>query len=107
MHNNFANLKTQCAYKLKEKLDRWKIRFTMNETDKELFVQEAENVRIVNPDKGWKTKLEDKDTLKQIIGRSPDIFDMINMKQVFDVRKIIVNEEPTVSIQISRDEELY
>jgi hypothetical protein len=29
------------------------------------------------------------------------------MKQVFDVRKIIVNEEPTVSIQISRDEELY
>ena len=108
MKNNFANLKTQCAFKLKEKMQKGKIRLNMNAEDKELFVQEAENIRVKNPDTWGKTKLEEKEELKRILWRSPDIFDMVMMKQVFDVRKIISdNAYKTPVITISRDEELY
>jgi hypothetical protein len=39
----------------------------MTDEDKDTFIQEAENLRINNPDKGGKIKLEAKEEMKRII----------------------------------------
>ncbi|MDR0650234.1 MAG: hypothetical protein LBG59_02250 [Candidatus Peribacteria bacterium] len=43
-------------------------------------------------------RVEEKSILKDIIGRSPDIYDMVMMRQVYDVRKIVSTTENIVPV---------
>lgn len=86
---NYKNLKTQCLFKLRELMEKWLIsideRAFSNDNDKELFIQELENVMTKNVDKEWKIELETKDEMKERIGRSPDLLDAFFMKMYFHI----------------------
>ena len=88
---NYKNLKTQCLFKLRELMEKWLVsideRAFQNDNDKELFIQELENVMLKNVDKEWKVELETKDEMKERIGRSPDLLDAFFMKMYFHIVK--------------------
>jgi len=88
---NYKNLKTQCQFKLRELMEKWLVsideRAFQNDSDKELFIQELENVMLKNVDKEGKIELESKDEMKERIWRSPDLLDAFFMKFYFNIVK--------------------
>jgi hypothetical protein len=88
---NYANLKVQCLFKLRELIEKWKISIDeqafSNDNDKELFIQELENVMTKNIDKEWRIEVETKDEMKERIWRSPDLLDAFFMKMYFHIVK--------------------
>ena len=104
---NYKNLKTQCLFKLRELMEKWLVsideRAFQNDNDKELFIQELENVMLKNVDKEGKVELETKDEMKERIGRSPDLLDAFFMKFYFHIVKD--TEEKKVIHQIYERED--
>ena len=95
---NFGNLKTQCCLILQELMREGKISLkNLTTEEKDLLRQEMENIRIKDPYSD-KIYLEKKEELKRRILRSPDIFDAIMMRMVFEVyrREKVESKYPTV-----------
>lgn len=85
---NYNNLKSQCYYKLAEYVNK-NIIF-VKEPSAEIkanIIQELEQVKQHNMDKDSKKQVLPKDKVKEILGRSPDISDMIMMRMWFLYRK--------------------
>lgn len=85
--DNFANLKTECAYKLAEKINNRQIKIVCTDEQREQIMEElgvlkADNIDV---DEG-KKKIIKKETMKELIGRSPDYLDMLIMGQYWDVK---------------------
>lgn len=72
---NYANLKTQCYFKLKELMDKWVIAITCTDEIKEKIIEELSIIRIKNIDKEQKIRLETKEEMKEKLWRSPDFAD--------------------------------
>lgn len=87
---NFANLKAQCSYKMaylvNNRLMSVKIE---DETIKDMIVEELEQIRAKDIDKDGKLKVRPKEEVKEILGRSPDVSDMIMMRTVFEIKQPI------------------
>jgi hypothetical protein len=81
---NYMNLRSQCYFRLSEKIKEMKC----VETNKEEIIQELQAHRIKNPDSDGKTQVESKDLIKQRIGRSPDYSDMLMMRMYFEIKKV-------------------
>ena len=81
---NYANLKSQCAFLLQEKVQKWEIAVKWEHLDAdkdwELLVQEMLNTYIDEKSIDWKTRIEPKEKMKQRINRSPDILDTFIMR---------------------------
>lgn len=88
---NYRNLKVQCLFKMRELMEKWLIsideRAFQNDNDREMFIQELENVMTKNLDKEGKIEIETKDEMKERIGRSPDLLDAFFMKAYFHIVK--------------------
>ena len=84
---NYRYLKTQCEFKLAEKINNNEIwlRAVNNETEKEKFSQELSQLKEKNADKDSKKETLSKEDIKQNIGRSPDRMDMLKMRVYFDL----------------------
>lgn len=85
---NYANLKTQCYFKLAQLAEEGLI--GINEPDSEikrLLIEELEQVKRKNIDKDQKISLVEKDVIKENIGRSPDVADAIMFRMYFEVAK--------------------
>lgn len=84
---NFANLKSQCAFKLAQLLNERKIRFNVPEY-REIIIEEL-TALLKHKDVGTDGKLQirPKDEVKQELGRSPDVGDMIIMRMWFELKK--------------------
>jgi hypothetical protein len=88
IQTNYANLKSQCYFKLVELIKSNKIYVKFeNETVKEKLVQELEQVKRKDIDKDNKLRVLDKETVKENIGRSPDLSDCMMMRMVFELVK--------------------
>lgn len=86
---NYKNLKTQCIYKLAQAINRKEIYFQYNleiET-KELLLQEMECLQSANNDDDGKMQAMSKKSIKELIGRSPDILDALMMRMYFTLKK--------------------
>lgn len=85
----FANLKTECAYKLAELINKRQIKIICSDKQKDAIIEELGELRCdsINNDDG-KKKLVDKDTMKDRIGRSPDYLDTLIMGMYFHVTPI-------------------
>lgn len=72
-------------------MEKWLIsideRAFQNDNDREMFIQELENVMTKNLDKEGKIEIETKDEMKERIGRSPDLLDAFFMKAYFHIVK--------------------
>lgn len=87
---NFANLKTQCYYKLAEFVNSGKITVNTNgnEKYKTQIIEELEQVKRDKIDKDGKLYIEPKEEMKEALGRSPDYADALMMRMYFEVANI-------------------
>ena len=86
---NYANLKTQCYFKLAQVAEEGSIGIDeLRDSDiKRLLIEELEQVKQKNVDKDAKISLVDKDAIKESIGRSPDIADALMFRMYFELAK--------------------
>lgn len=85
---NYANLKSQCYYRLAARINKGGLFIDNTETDvKEKVIQELEQVKQHNMDKDGKKSVVPKDLVKEIIGRSPDYSDTLMMREWFELRQ--------------------
>jgi PBSX family phage terminase large subunit len=86
---NYRFLKTQCEFKLAEKINNGEIwlKAVKTESEKEAFAQELGQLKQKNADKDGKLETLSKDDIKKNIGFSPDKMDMMKMRCYFDLIK--------------------
>ncbi|QDP62827.1 MAG: putative terminase large subunit [Prokaryotic dsDNA virus sp.] len=83
---NYQNLKTQCYYKLSDLINKAQIGIECKEINvKNDIIEELEQVRTKDADKDNKLQIIPKDTIKDIIGRSPDYADAIAMRMYYEI----------------------
>lgn len=90
---NFANLKTQCIYKMAALISAHKVAVRCeNERGEDMLqgkykqelVEEIEQWKARDIDKDGKQKVRQKDEIKEVLGRSPDISDALMMRALFE-----------------------
>lgn len=86
---NYQNLKTQCYYKLAEKINNNEIYISaeLSTTQVEAITEELEQIKSVNMDSDGKLQMMNKQDVKSLIGRSPDYSDAIMMRMYFEYNK--------------------
>ena len=83
---NYKNLKTQCYYKLSDLVNKGQIGFSTNDVNiKKEVIEELEMVRMKDIDKDNKLQIIPKDTVKSILGRSPDFSDALAMRMYYEI----------------------
>jgi len=84
---NYQNLKTQCFYTLAKKINEGQIGINCPDISiKECIIEELEQVRTKNQDKDAKLQIVPKDTIKALIGRSPDYADALAMRMYYEIK---------------------
>lgn len=83
----FRNLKTECAFYLKKMLDEDKVFCADNEFRKQI-INELESIRIGELDEG-KISLEKKSRHIERTGYSPNFYDSLLMRCVFELKKTL------------------
>lgn len=85
-NENYQNLKTQCYYKLADLINKGQVGIDCNDiTIKNQIIEECEQVRMKDADKDGKLKIIPKETIKNIIGRSPDFADALAMRMFYEI----------------------
>ena len=84
---NYANLKTQCAYKFADMARKGLIKIIcQDEATKQLIIEELEQLKKDKIDKEGKLFITSKDDVKENIGRSPDYLDTLIMRMYFELQ---------------------
>jgi hypothetical protein len=87
----FANIKSECAFKLAELINQGLIYIDCNENIKDLVIEELECLKRDAIDKDTqKKKIISKDKMKELIGRSPDFLDVLIMRMYFEIKPNII-----------------
>jgi len=84
---NFNNLKSQCAFSLAQQYEENKYYIECSTADQDIITEELEVVKDAGFDDDNKQRITPKKEMKDIIGRSPDYFDTINMREWFNVKE--------------------
>ena len=84
--DNFANLKSQCYYKLAEMINSNELYVNCDPKQERLLTEELEMVRLAKELDASKISLLSKDEIKKKIGRSPDYSDALMMRMLFEVK---------------------
>lgn len=84
--DRYKNLKSECGYKLAEKINRGEI-FIDLDLPKSEFIKEFECLQSYELDKEGKIQLLPKVKIKELIGHSPDILDAFIMRMYFELSK--------------------
>ncbi len=82
----YRNLKSQCYFKLAERINN-NLLYVACEVPKDELSEELKAVKNANVDKDGKLGVIAKEDVKEIIGRSPDLSDMLMMREVFELKK--------------------
>lgn len=91
---NFANLKSQCAYKLAELINEHNIRFDAVDY-RDLITEELSALlKVKDVDSDGKLQIKSKEDVKLEIGKSPDIGDTIVYRAWFELRKEAIDDNP-------------
>ncbi len=83
---NYQNLKTQCYYKMADLINKGQLGIACPDVNvKQNIIEELEQVRTKDADKDNKLQVVPKETIKDIIGRSPDYADAIAMRMFYEI----------------------
>jgi len=87
--HNFANLKAQCYFKLAEYVNSAKISCYKDIpiNFKNMLIEDLEQIKAKDIDKDRKLSIIDKETMKENLGRSPDIGDAVMMRMIGEIKK--------------------
>lgn len=91
---NFANLKSQCAYKLAELINEHKITFAVPEYRDIIIEELSALLRAKEIDSDGKLQIKPKDLVKQDLGHSPDIGDPLIYRAWFELQKEASSDDP-------------
>lgn len=84
---NFDNLKSQCYFRLAERINKNGIYLECeSEEVKQWIIEELEQVKQKALDSDMKKGVVPKDKVKELIGRSPDFSDTIMMREYFELK---------------------
>lgn len=94
---HFANLKSQCYFLLADYVNAKKVAVGAIPSDvRDRLVEELEFVRQVDTDKETALRVLPKEQIKEYLGRSPDLSDMMMMRMYFELHKqAVVEQEPS------------
>ena len=85
-NENYQNLKTQCYYKLADLINKGQLGISCSDVNiKNHIIEECEQVRTKDADKDNKLQIIPKDTIKAILGRSPDYSDALAMRMYYEI----------------------
>tara|TARA_R100001463_G_scaffold123824_1_gene180669 strand:+ start:135 stop:1451 length:1317 start_codon:yes stop_codon:yes gene_type:complete len=85
-NENYQNLKTQCYYKLADLINKGQIGISCSDVNvKNYIIEECEQIRTKDADKDNKLQIIQKDTVKGILGRSPDYSDALAMRMFYEI----------------------
>ena len=85
-NENYQTLKTQCYYKLADLINKGQIGIDTKDINiRQYIIEELEQVCMHHPDKDNKLQIVPKDTVKAILGRSPDFSDALAMRCYYEV----------------------
>ena len=85
---HYKNLKTECAFLLKEKIENDEV-YISDQSFRKQIIADLENICREPADDEGKIKLEKKSKHKERTGRSPDFFDSLIMRMIFELKKPI------------------
>lgn len=84
----FANLKSECGYKLAEKVNKAEMKIICTEEQKQRIIEELGVLKSLDVDGDEvRKRIIKKDAMKEILGRSPDYLDYLLMHMFFEVKK--------------------
>jgi len=83
---NFRNLKSQCYFKLADRINAGGLYIECEENLKQTIIEELEQVKQYNMDKDNRKEVMPKDKVKELIGRSPDFSDTLMMREWFELK---------------------
>lgn len=104
---NYANLKTQCYFKLKYLMEKRLVRIDSSGETMERIQNELDNILIKDVDWENKIKLESKEDMKKRLGHSPDYADAIMMRMYWELKQSTSPITHTDVITINFDDMLY
>lgn len=90
---NYATIKDECGYKLANRINTSGM-FIETETGKQTLVEELEQLKNKDVDKEGRLRLMPKDEIKQNIHRSPDILDVLILREFLELKSkgpLIIN----------------
>lgn len=86
----YANLKSECAYKLAELINKKQLKVICNDEQRQLLSEELGMLKADNLDADEKKKrIIKKDLMKESLGRSPDYLDALIMRMFFEVKPVL------------------
>jgi len=86
--HNYANLKTQCYFKLAEKVNKGEIEICdISPECKDLIIADLEQIAQKDIDKDGKIKILTKEEIKEKLGRSTDYSDALMMRCLFELKQ--------------------
>lgn len=84
---NYKNLKSECAFKLAQTIEKGLLYINTSEDIKSLLIEEMSQLKRDNIDKDeMKKHIIKKEEIKENIGRSPDFLDVLIMRMWFEVK---------------------
>jgi hypothetical protein len=87
INNKFANLKTECAYKLADMIKERKLYIKCTPEQRNTIEQELGALRMKNMNVDTsKKQIIGKDEMKKILMHSPDFLDMLLMRMYFELK---------------------
>jgi hypothetical protein len=83
---NFANLKSQCYFKLAEYINDGKISIPDASIEvKKLIIEDLEQIKWKDKDKDGRIQITPKEEIKEHLGRSPDFGDALMMRMFYEL----------------------
>ena len=82
----YANLKCECGYQLAEQIHNIQIECELPTAEKDMIIQELEQLKTYDVDKDLKLRILPKAKIKENIGRSPDWLDTFIMRMLPVIR---------------------
>ena len=82
----YQNLKTECGYKLAEKISEIYFEKELSQENIEKIEQELGQLKTFDSDKDGKLRILPKEKIKENIGRSPDWLDIFIMRMYFELQ---------------------
>ena len=104
---NYANLKTQCYFKLKYLMEKREVKVNATWEIKDKLQNELDNILIKDLDGENKVRLESKEDMKKRLWHSPDYADAIMMRMYRTLNRPYSPNTHTDIITISFDDMLY
>lgn len=103
---NYANLKAQCSYELAEAVNEGRI-WIVDDKLRDQMARELSFVRSYKLDTDSKLRVMPKEKVVELLGRSPDLADMLMMRMVLELKPSGAIFERSIDRAAKRTRDIY